>query len=148
MSYEMARPQLGGFFDDLFSSPDDVLKTWAAQVAARGNHVTRMPSGVQVGKLAERHDTTTGTYTIQLAPANVLQADAAAIAADKNVIAADKFFDSVQPAALLKDTGKLIGAGVSAVTGIPSWAIPVLLIGGGAFVLMSAAHSFLPDRRR
>lgn len=147
--------QLGdveGFFDffssNLSAPGDDAIKAWVAQVRARGNRETRMPSGAQVGKLAERHDDTTkGTYTITLAPANVLAAEAQNVAAGKSAVATDAFFDSVQPGALIKDLGKAAGAGVSAITGIPTWAIPVLLIGGGAFLLVSAAHSFLPDRR-
>jgi hypothetical protein len=146
------RGGLGGFWTDLFtpslSAPDDVVNAWAAQVKARGNFATRMPSGAQVGKLGERHTIdAAGHYTIQLAPQAVLDADAKLVAEGQVTIATDQFFTALQPDALLKDAGKALGAGVSAVTGIPTWAIPVLIIGGGAFVLMSAAHSFLPDRR-
>lgn len=134
------------FSSDLAAPGDAVIKAWAAQVVARGNRVTRMPSGAQVGKLAERHDAA-GTYTITLAPANVLQADAQNVAAGKDAQATDQFLDAVQPGALLKDLGKATGAAASAITGIPTWAFPVLIIGGGAFLLIQAAHSFLPDKR-
>jgi hypothetical protein len=140
------------------------ITDWRAAVRARGNADVEAPRTFPFGgQLAERIQATkvpvgsiypspavkAGLFWYVPAPSAVQEDWAAWQQANiSRPIATDKFLDSVQPGALLKDAGNLAKEIVPAITGIPTWAIPVLLIGGGAFVLISAAHSFLPDRRK
>lgn len=158
MSYKLAT--LG----DVLSEPP-VITSWRSAVRARGNADVIAPTQAAfAGQLAERIDAAKvpagmvypspaikiNSFWYVPAPAGVQSAWRDLIQSDANAQATQTFVDNVQsiPNQVLTDTGKLVGATVSAVTGIPTWAIPVLIIGGGAFILMSAAHSILPDRRR
>lgn len=149
---------------DAFSEPSEIT-AWRAAVRARGNTDVIAPTGAAfVGQLAERIASSKvpagmmypspaiklGTFWYVPAPAGVQEAWRGVVASDAAAKAAGAFVDNVQsiPGTVVSDAGKLARTAVTAVTGIPSWAIPVLIIGGGAFILMSAAHSFLPDRRR
>lgn len=154
---------IGGGLGDTLAEPADIT-TWRAYVRARGNADVIAPRGLAfAGQLAERISAANipagkqpaapavklGFFWYVPAPART-QALWRAMAQD--IATAQARGDAVTriqslPGTVLDDAGKLARTGVSALTGIPTWAIPVLLIGGGAFVLMSAAHSFLPDRR-
>jgi hypothetical protein len=149
---------------DVLAEPP-VITSWRSAVRARGNADVIAPRGAAfAGQLAERIDAARvptgmyypspairiGSYWYVPAPVGVQSAWKDMVRADANAQASNDFFTSVQsiPSAIASDAGKLAKTAVSAITGIPSWAIPILLIGGGAFVLIQAAHSFLPDRRR
>jgi hypothetical protein len=142
------------------------IADWRSAVRARGNADVEAPRTFAFGgQLAERISATkvpagsiypspavmSGLFWYVPAP-QAVQDDWAAwqqanISAPINT---QLLVDNIQsvPGAAIDATGNLARTAVTAITGIPSWAIPILLIGGGAFVLMSAAHSILPDRRK
>lgn len=128
------------------------LIAWLNAVKARGNSTTIMPSQSDSsvrGLIAEKvsaariapqrpadvHALLLGGYWYIPASSTNQRLYAALGATYRNAIARNQFWESVQPAQLLKDTGKLARAGVSAITGIPTWAFPVLFIAVGAYAL-------------
>jgi hypothetical protein len=138
---------------------DPQVQAWTAAVESRGNVTTLMPAGAFKGEPAEKIVMPRGVYLppaiyyknfwYSPASANIRARYRANANANARALSTQATIDrlSTVPQETLAQAGKLARTGVSAITGIPTWAIPVLLIGGGAFVLMSAAHSFLPDRR-
>lgn len=111
------------------------FNAWAPLVAARGNTVTRMPSGPNVGQLAERYIDGQGVYRYALAPANVRAEDA------ETGYALQVQMNSGQLATTATDTLKgIVDAPrntVAGLLGIPPWAVTVILIGVGFLVLNS-----------
>ena len=142
------------------------IAAWKAAVISRGNAWVIAPRTFPFGgQLAERIQVVkvpagsiypspaikVGLFWFVPAPSAVQDDWMAWVQSNiSNPISTQSFVDRVQslPGEILNDAGTLARTGVSALTGIPTWAIPVLLIGGGAFILMSAAHSILPDRRK
>lgn len=133
---------------DVTTSDDPRLQAWRAAVQARGNVATVMPSGAYRGNLAERIVNNgrdryvapallIGSYWYAPAPATIRAIYTAQGKANDAAQAAGGFVERVQgiPGGIVSDAGKLAREGVSAVTGIPSWAIPVLFIAGGAFIV-------------
>jgi hypothetical protein len=126
------------------------VAAWQSAVKARGNAVTRMPKGPNVGKLAERYTDRQGVARYALATAAALKADgrgAAQYAAD---IAAGKRVEQLeQTVKVLKDGAGLAldlpRKAIGGILGIPPWAVTVLVLGGGVFAVRALLPS-LPSR--
>lgn len=144
MSYDL---QLG----DVPIDAGSPLVAWANAVKTRGNMTSLMPaqspnrgliaekiSAARVPKGARFNDSRAfllGNYWYVPA-SDVNQKLYNALGQSyKDAIARDKFWDALQPMSLLKDAGTLAREGVSAITGIPTWAIPVALLAAGAFAV-------------
>lgn len=155
MSYDLGHSNRGGLGEVAIDAGSPLI-AWANAVRNRGNATSLMPSQSDAsvrGLLAEK------IWAAKIAPQRPADINALLLngywyvpasstnqrlyaalnQTYKDALARDKFWDSVQPAQLaktgLKAVGTLAREGVSAVTGIPAWAIPVVLIAGGAYAL-------------
>lgn len=111
---------------------------WLYDVRRREAYPTRMPSGPNIGELAER----TGTrkpYVYRLAPAQIRADDrgvAVGLVVDK---LAGKAADAITgTVSTVKTVAQAVAdaprSAASAVLGVPKWAVSALVIAGVAFV--------------
>ncbi|MGI8481230.1 MAG: hypothetical protein ACR2MF_04080 [Chthoniobacterales bacterium] len=133
---------------DVTTAVDSRIQVWQVAVERRNHVATVMPSGPYRGNLAERIPnngrdrylspaTLIGSFWYVPAPAgirDIYRKQGAKLDAHQS---RGDFVNRVQsvPGAVISDAGKLAREGVSAVTGIPGWAFPVLIIAIGAYAV-------------
>lgn len=133
------------------------IAAWQAAVKARGNIVTRMPKGPNVGKLAERYTDVNGDARYALASPAALEADGKGAAVLESQIVAGKRVEQLEKG--IQDVSSAIAAAprniAGAVLGIPPWAVTAIVLGAGALALKTVLPSLgsltarrNPPRRR
>lgn len=158
-AYKRAAAPGGLGFWPFGPSEEDVaarLLRWRQAVQTRGNAAVVMPSqgGSFAGQLAERIDASkvpagqgypspavrAGLYWYVPAPLELRQLYARQHANDQGAIATQALVERVQglPAAVITAAGSTARTVVSSATGIPKWAIPVLLVAGAGYALYTA----------
>jgi hypothetical protein len=119
------------------------VAAWQSAVKARGNIVTRMPKGPNVGKLAERYIDASGTARYALASPEALEADGRGQAVLTADIAAGARVEQLEKG--IRDVSSAIAAAprniAGAVLGIPPWAVTAIVLGAGALALKTVLPS-------
>ncbi len=115
---------------------------WRLAVIARGNVVTRMPSGPSKGELSERYVDQYGSNRYALPPASVMAEDHAVQDNLNQQIA-----NGVKATAAAEYLATLPGAParvLAQVLGLPEWAVPVVVIAAVALTGAIVWREFAP----